>query len=131
MRILGLDIGDKRIGVAISDKLEIISTPLVVFDNDENIEDKLKSLIDEYNVEKIVVGMPYTLKGEIGNQAKKVIEFVENKLRDLDIEIDYIDERFTTKIPLKSIEKKVKSNKIDRLSASIILKDYLNKRKKS
>ena len=130
MRILGLDIGDKRIGVAISDELEIISTPLEVFNNDKKVKEKLQKLINEYKIKKIVVGIPYTLKGEVGIQAKKVINFVENIVISAGIEVDYIDERYTTKIPLKLLEKNSKSKIIDKFSASIILKDYLDRQKR-
>lgn len=130
MRILGLDIGDKRIGVAISDELEIISTPLEIFNNDKKVKEKLQKLINEYKIKKIVVGIPYTLKGEVGIQAKKVINFVEDILMSAGIEVDYIDERYTTKISLKLLEKNSKSKIIDKFSASIILKDYLDRRKR-
>ncbi len=130
MRILGLDIGDKRIGVAISDELEIISTPLEVISNDKKVKEKLQKLINEYKIKKIVVGIPYTLKGEVGIQAKKVINFVEDIVMSAGIEVDYIDERYTTKIPLKLLEKNSKSKIIDKFSASIILKDYLDSRKR-
>ncbi|MBA7508860.1 putative pre-16S rRNA nuclease [subsurface metagenome] len=130
MRILGLDIGDKRIGVAISDELEIISTPLEVISNDKKVKEKLQKLINEYKIKKIVVGIPYTLKGEVGIQAKKVINFVEDIVMSAGIEVDCIDERYTTKIPLKLLEKNSKSKIIDKFSASIILKDYLDSRKR-
>lgn len=129
MRILGLDIGDKRIGVAISDKLGIISTPLEVISNDEKVNDKLKEIVEKNNIKKIVVGMPYTLRGEVGIQAKKVIDFVNSVVENLNVEIDYIDERYTTKIPLKLSGKYSKKGEIDKFSASIILSDYLNRRK--
>ncbi|MBA7499746.1 putative pre-16S rRNA nuclease [subsurface metagenome] len=130
MRILGLDIGDKRIGVAISDELEIISTPLEVISNDKKVKEKLQKLINEYKIKKIVVGIPYTLKGEVGIQAKKVINFVEDIVMSAGIEVDCIDERYTTKISLKLLEKNSKSKIIDKFSASIILKDYLDSRKR-
>ena len=130
MRILGLDIGDKRIGIAISDELEIISTPLEVISNDRKVKEKLQKLINEYKIKKIVVGMPYTLKGEVGIQAKKVISFVKDIVMSAGIEVDYIDERYTTKIALKLLEKNSKSKIIDKFSASIILKDYLDRQKR-
>ena len=130
MRILGLDIGDKRIGVAISYELEIISTPLEVISNDKKVKEKLQKLINEYKIKKIVVGMQYTLRGEVGIQAKKVINFVEDIVISAGIEVNYIDERYTTKIPLKLLEKNFKSKIIDKLSASIILKDYLDRQKR-
>jgi putative Holliday junction resolvase len=130
MRIMGLDIGDKRIGVAVSDELEITSFPLEVYENDNKINGKIKDLISKYNIKNIVVGLPYTLRGETGTQAKKVIDFVNDLLKDIDIMVDYIDERYTTKIPLKLLGKAEKRKNIDKFSAAIILSDYLQRRKK-
>lgn len=129
MRILGLDIGDKRIGVAVSDELEIISTPLEVIENSEKVDEKIREIINKYNIKKVVVGIPYTLKGSVGHQARKTIEFVDRRLKNMNIEVDYIDERFTTKIPSKLFEKYSKKKLIDRFSASIILEDYLKRKK--
>jgi len=133
MRIMGLDIGEKRIGVAVSDELEITSIPLEVYENDKNIISKIKDLITKYHIENIAVGLPYTLKGEIGNQAKKVISFVNNLKKDIEIDVDYMDERYTTKIPLKLLGKSNKGRKagkkVDKFSAAIILSDYLQRRK--
>ena len=134
MRIMGLDIGEKRIGVAVSDELEITSIPLEVYENDKNIISKIKDLITKYNIENIAVGLPYTLRGEIGNQAKKVISFVNDLKKDIEIDVDYMDERYTTKIPLKLLGKSNKGRKagkkVDKFSAAIILSDYLQRRKK-
>ena len=125
MRILGLDIGDKKIGVAVSDELEIISTPLEVIRNDEKVDERIREIINKYNIKKIVVGIPYTLKGIVGPQAKKTFNFVENTVKNMNVEIDYIDERYTTKIPSKLFGKYSKNKIIDKFSASIILGDYL------
>jgi putative Holliday junction resolvase len=134
MRIMGLDIGEKRIGVAVSDELKITSIPLEVYENDKNIISKIKDLITKYHIENIAVGLPYTLKGEIGNQAKKVISFVNDLKKDIEIDVDYMDERYTTKIPLKLLGKSNKGRKagkkVDKFSAAIILSDYLQRRKK-
>jgi putative Holliday junction resolvase len=133
MRIMGLDIGERRIGVAVSDELEITSVPLEVYDNDKNIIGKIKDLVAEYNIKNIAVGLPYTLKGEIGRQAEKVISFVNTLKKEIEIDIDYVDERYTTKIPRKLMErgspKKKAAGTIDKFSAAIILSDYLKRRK--
>ncbi len=129
MRIMGLDIGDKRIGIAVSDELEITSFPLEVYKNDDKLIGKIKELITKYKIKNIVVGLPYTLKGEIGGQAKKVMDFVNGLLDDMDVKVDYIDERYTTKIPLRLLGKSAKKTKIDKFSAAVILSDYLQRRK--
>ena len=129
MKILGLDIGDKRIGMAVSDELEIISTPLGVIKNDEKVGEKIREIINRHNIKKVVVGMPYTLKGSVGDQARKTISFVDSKIKNMNVEIDYVDERYTTKIPLKFLVKYSKNKMLDKFSAGIILEDYLRRKK--
>jgi len=131
MRILGLDIGDKRIGIAVSDESEVISVPVEVIDNDEKTEKLLEKIIDKYNVKKIIVGIPYTLKGELGSQAKRVIAFIDNSVKKIGLEIDYYDERYTSRIPLRYPGKRIRKKDIDKYSASIILQDYLNRNYKN
>jgi len=130
MKILGLDIGDKNIGVAISDKLETISIPLTVIKNNENTQDNLNKLIKENDIKIIVVGIPYTLKGAIGFQAKKVISFIDDVLKNFGLEIVYIDERFTSKISKKVLGAKNIDGLVDKISASLILDGYLNRKNK-
>ncbi|MES0341581.1 MAG: Holliday junction resolvase RuvX [Candidatus Humimicrobiaceae bacterium] len=128
MKILGLDIGEKRIGIAISDKDEKISAPFGIINNDCNFKTNIEKIINEYHIKKIVVGMPYTLKGDIGTQARKVIQFVKENINFENVDIDYFDERFTSSIPEYDIKKnKMKKKDIDKLSAAIILQDYLDK----
>ena len=72
--------------------------------------------------------MPYTLKGDIGAKARKVIEFVEENINFDNVDIDYFDERFTSSIPKCNIKKNKRGKKdIDMISAAIILQDYLDK----
>lgn len=128
MKILGLDIGEKRIGIAISDKDEKISAAYGIIDNDCNFITNIEKIINEYHIKKIVIGMPYTLKGDIGTQARKVIQFVKENINFENVDIDYFDERFTSSIPEYEIKKsKMKKKDIDKLSAAIILQDYLYK----
>lgn len=128
MKILGLDIGEKRIGIAISDKDEKLSAPYGIIKNDSNFKTNIEKIINEYHIKKIVIGMPYTLKGDIGIQARKVIGFVRENIDFEDVDIDYFDERFTSSIPEYNIKKSDRKKKdIDKLSAAIILQDYLEK----
>ncbi len=105
MRSLGLDIGDKRTGVAISDPQGILATPLTVLankDEDAFINEILK-LVEQYKAECIVVGLPRRLNGEMGKQANKVTAFADklswrakrSNLNQLDVQL--WDERFSTK----------------------------------
>jgi putative Holliday junction resolvase len=130
-RILALDVGNKRIGVAYSDPLGISANPLPYIENDEKVYEKIKNIIQEYSIGKIVVGLPLTLKGEEGEQAKITREFVEKLKKHIpDIDVEFIDERFTTALAeqhLRETTKKSKrKKKIDSLSAVYILKTYLD-----
>jgi putative Holliday junction resolvase len=136
MRILGLDVGDVRIGVAITDKSGTIASPLTVIKNDDQARENLNKIIKENSIEKIIVGLPYNLKGEVAFQAKKVIDFIENNIKSYGVEVELIDERFTSKISLKALDKKVKKKQgqkqgvkgaIDKVSAAVLLNDYLDK----
>jgi putative Holliday junction resolvase len=105
MRSLGLDVGDKRTGVAISDPQGILATPLTVLaseDEDDLINEILK-LVEEYKAEHIVVGLPRRLNGELGKQADKVTAFADKlscRAKQSDINqfnIQLWDERLSTK----------------------------------
>ena len=105
MHSLGLDIGDKRTGVAISDPQGILATPLTVLaskDEDALINETL-TLVEQYKAERIVVGLPRRLNGELGKQANKVTAFVDKlswraKQRNLNqLDVQLWDERLSTK----------------------------------
>ncbi len=129
-RILALDYGNKRIGVAYSDPSGISITPIETIQNDEKVFDKLKRLVKELNIGEIVIGLPLTLRGEEGEQAKITKEFGE-KLKEFipEVKINYIDERFTTSLAqkhlLETTKKTKRKKKLDSLSATYILQTYL------
>ncbi|MEZ0324170.1 MAG: Holliday junction resolvase RuvX [Hydrogenothermaceae bacterium] len=128
-RILGLDIGTKRIGVAVSDPLNITATPKDYIQNDDKAIEKIKNLLKEYKTKDVVVGLPLTLKGNEGEQVKYTKEFVEKLKENIpDINIIFIDERFSSSLAEKHINpKKLKEKgKLDSLSAAIILQTYLD-----
>ncbi len=135
-RILALDVGTKRIGIAITDEVGYTVQPLTVISRatDEKAVAKIREIAIKYHVGKIVIGLPLTLKGEIGNMAQKVLTFA-NKLRlDLDIPIVTWDESFTTTEAEDILIKKAdlsrrKRRKIkDKIAASFILESYLRGR---
>jgi putative Holliday junction resolvase len=154
MRSLGLDVGDKRTGVAISDPQGILATPLTVLiskDEDAFIDEILK-LVEQYKAECIVVGLPRRLNGELGKQASKVIAFADklswrakqSNLNQLDLQL--WDERLSTKAAerlkteagskgtkLRSRAKKGAKNhspsvkaEIDAIAAALILQGFLD-----
>ena len=98
-RILALDVGDKTVGLAISDELQIIVTTLNTIFRTSKLEDrdKLKEIIDQYGVKTLVVGLPKNMDGSLGTQAKKVKKYMDFMMKNLDdIEVVYVDERLTT-----------------------------------
>ncbi len=129
-RILALDIGDKRIGAAFSDPFGIFvsKSELILRENDKKALEAIEKLCVEYNVQKIVVGVPYNMDGSFGFQAKKNVEFIA-PLKEK-YEIIYHDERLTSfqaEEALKLQKVKYTKNKglVDMKSACIILEDYL------
>ena len=134
MRILALDVGDRRIGVAICDELEISANSLITIDRQsKNFLGQIKDIIVEYNVEEIVVGMPVMMNGTMGIQGEKVSKFVEELKNETNIPIKLFDERLSTKFVEKTlIDADMRRDKrkkiIDKLAAVIILQDYMSSR---
>ena len=131
--ILGLDIGDVRIGVAISDELGFGAHPLctITRKNRKKDLDALRNLIDTHGVERIVIGLPLRLNGEVGIQAQKVQKFANRLKRVADVPICFWDERLTTVEAtqiLRNINKRGKKRKkvIDQVAAVLILDEYLS-----
>lgn len=132
---MALDIGEKRIGVAISDPLRITanSLPVITYQKEKEAMDKILEIIDEYSPKEIVVGLPKNMNGSLGFKAKEVMKFTEtlkNNLSNKNIPIIYQDERLTTKeaerFLLEADLSRAKRKKyIDSLSAKIILLTYM------
>ena len=129
-RILALDVGNKRIGVAYSDPSGISITPIETIQNDERVFERIKRLVNELNIGEIVIGLPLTLRGEEGEQAKITRAFAEELKQFLpEVEIKFVDERFTTSLAEKHLaettKKSKRKKKLDSLSATYILQTYL------
>lgn len=134
MRILGLDIGEKTIGVAISDQLGWTAQGLEVIRRSNLKKDiqRLREIVEEYNVNKIVVGMPRRTDGTYGPEAEKVRCFAAQMENKLEIPVEYWDERFSTvaaeRILLEGDVSRGKRRKvIDQVAASVILQAYLDR----
>jgi putative holliday junction resolvase len=138
MRCLGLDIGDKRTGVALSDPLGILASPLLVFDHRDDEADiaAILEMVKRYEVQYIIVGLPQSMDGSLGSQAEKVKLFTD-KLRLLSpVPVESRDERLTTvtakrlmqesgsRKTLKNI--KFRKGEYDAAAAAVILQSYLN-----
>lgn len=132
-RILGIDFGTKRIGIAVSDPLRIIARSLCVLENSSGAQAKIMALVAEYEIETIVVGMPYTLKGDKGQKAEEVDAFIDRLRKVTDAEILTWDERFSSHTAHETlltmgVRKKARASKgrIDEMAAAIILQGYLD-----
>lgn len=135
-RILGIDWGDKKMGVSVSDLLHITASGVGVFyGNKEEKFNIIEDLIKKYDIDIIVLGIPISLSGEIENQGQKILEIKDEMENRFKLKIELVDERFTSKISknIFSYEKKkglkIKGKKVkdDLSSAIIILNSYLSR----
>ncbi len=133
---LGLDVGSKRVGVAGCDGTGLIATGLTTIKRSSWKEDikKLQEIVEEREVNVLVVGLPYTMDGTIGFQAKQVQKFANRVSEALQLPIEYVDERLTS----QEAETQLKTQKrfssydkgvIDRQAAAIILQQWLDERR--
>mgnify|MGYP005841134199 CR=1 FL=1 len=132
-RVLGLDVGGRRIGVAISDYGGMIATPLTTLQATPRPRtlEQIAALVQEYEVNEIVVGLPLTLSGEIGPQAQLVQSFVTELEAVLHQSIQFFDERLTTVVAEQmlrdlGVRPEKRKARIDEVAAAIILQDYLD-----
>ena len=134
-RILALDLGKKRIGMALSDELGITAQGLPTLERRNKRSDfaALAALVRENNVRQIVLGLPLRMSGDEGSQADWVRSFAEELKAHVDVPIDLRDERWTSKqaervLMGSGIRHQDRKPAIDRLSAVILLQDYLDSR---
>ena len=134
MRCLGLDVGDKRIGVAISDPEEILASPLttILRDDDDKAIDAILELANKHGVQRIVVGLPYSLDGNIGTQANKVMIFMGKLSKCTGADIETRDERLSTvaaeRLLLEAGANRKNKRKLQRdaAAAAFVLQGYLD-----
>ena len=132
--LLGLDIGDTRIGVAISDSLGIAAHPLCTLTRKNRQVDLIliSDLVSIHGIERVIIGLPISLDGSLGPQAEKVQKFGKRLADVLAVPIAFQDERFTTAEAeeiLRELGKDAREQKeiIDEVAAVLILKDYMNR----
>lgn len=136
-RIMGLDYGSKTIGVAVSDLLGMTAQGVETIDINEQIKDfkikRLKELVNEYNIGKIVVGLPKNMDNSIGFRGEATLYFVEVlKKKIKSVEVILQDERLTTmgaeRVLLEAnVSRKKRKHVIDKMAAVLILQTYLDK----
>ena len=132
--LVGLDLGEKTIGIAVSDQSLIVATPLKTISREGIKKDliKLSEILKEYNLGGFVMGLPISLDGTENQQTSKVIKIADEIKNYFGVPIDYFDERFSSDVIFKEMRKanlsrsKIK-NKIDQQAAAYILQGYLEK----
>ena len=138
MRKLGIDYGDSRVGIAISDELGITAQGLCTIShngNDKIVLKKLEEILDNYQVDTIIIGIPINMDGTEGFRVEVTKKFIHKlKCKFNKIKIEEIDERLTTVAEHKTmnylgIKKENKKNIVDTISAVYILETYMNKPK--
>lgn len=134
-RILGLDVGDRYIGVAVSDLLRFTAQGVTTIKRSSKVNDfkAIEDLLNEYKIKKVVVGLPKNMNGTMGPQSEKVIKFAEKIKNKFKIDIIYIDERLTTvsaeRVLIESeVRRENRKKVIDKIAATYILQTYLDRK---
>lgn len=134
MRLMGLDVGDRRIGVAVSDPLgwtaQGVKTIIRQEGSNKDIEE-IKKVINEYQVEKIIVGLPKNMNNTVGPMGEKVMKYGKTLESKFNIPVEFFDERLTTVAAERTLieadlSRKKRKGVIDKLAAVYILQTYLD-----
>lgn len=130
-RLLGLDIGEVRIGVAISDELGSIASPLTMIPRRGNVIAELQKLIEKYAPSRLVVGLPVGLSGREGPQAQVTREYAEELAEAVGLPVEYYDERMSSSIAEQVLishgtRREKRKQQIDAMAAAVILQGYLD-----
>ena len=131
--ILALDFGRARIGVAISDELQLLAHPLETIPANERSESRLAEIVREKKIDHVVAGIPKRMNGQIGSAATEVLDFVEKLRAILPCPVVIWDERLTTAAAHKALRdagKKTRHTRgyVDQVAAQMILQSYLDRR---
>lgn len=129
---MALDVGDKRIGVALSDPTGTIASPLTTIHRvaERKDQERIAELVREHSVEQLVVGLPRTLRGGLGPQAQKVMRFGERLAKVISVPIVYWDERHSTVDAERIVRRRSRGREVkerlDEVAAAVILQSYLD-----
>jgi putative Holliday junction resolvase len=130
-RVLGIDHGDVRVGIALSDPTGFLASPLCVLDSTKAGLDQIIALIAEHEVEKIVVGLPRNMDGSYGSATEKVRTFIEKLKAKTSVPVFEWDERLSTvsahnALREAGLDSKRRKGTVDKVAAQIILQNYLD-----
>jgi putative Holliday junction resolvase len=135
---LGLDVGKKRVGVAGCDGTGLIATGLTTIERTSFNKDveQLRKLVEEREAKILVVGLPYSMDGTLGFQARQVQKFAQRISAALELPVEYVDERLTSLEAEQQLKERKQfssrdKGQIDRLAAAIILQQWLEQRRSS
>ena len=130
MRSLGLDIGDKRIGVALSDPQGILASPLTIINRSDDRADieSIINIVSQNQVGQIIVGLPLSMDGSIGKQAEKVKAFTRELCNHTEVPVEFRDERLSTVSAKRLMQtvRKTRKTRHDAVAAALILQGYLD-----
>lgn len=133
MRVIGLDIGEKRIGIAVADTVTRIASPVRVMDarEVEGNAQAWKTLLEDYEPERLVCGLPKTMKGVQGKQARSVREVAERISAQSDLPLDFVDERLSSAqakrlLREQGLSEREMRGKVDSVAASLFLEAWLD-----
>jgi len=136
MRTLGLDIGDKRIGVALSDPEGWLATPLTIINCQGDMADikAITEIVRQQAVARVIVGLPRLMDGSLGQQAERVEAFTRELSRQTEVPVEFRDERLTTVAARRLIrESRIRKTKRkvrdDAIAAALILQGYLDEKR--
>ena len=137
MRYLGLDLGTKTLGVAVSDLTGTIATSLTILRHNNNHDyliEELKKIITEKNIKTIVLGLPKNMNNTIGERGEMVLSFKEKLEKSTSLPVILEDERLTTRVAeniliTADVSRKKRKKVIDKMAANIILQSYLDRRR--
>jgi len=135
-RILGIDHGNRRIGLALSDPMQIIAKPhdTIIYSQINSVLEKIKSLIPEFDIEKIILGLPLGMNGKDTDQTRIVREFSDLLKSELNIDIEFEDERLSSLsakkiLVLQGVKTGHEKGRVDQTAAAIFLQQYLDRRR--
>ncbi len=134
MRSVGVDLGSKRIGIAVSDSSGTIASPLLVIargSSHSQDHKKIQEIINEYEAECVVVGMPLTLTGAVGPAARLAIDEIKEMTKSLTVPVHSHDERLTTKTANESMieanmNAQARRKVVDKIAAAVMLQGWLD-----
>jgi len=132
-RVLAIDYGTKRIGLALSDPMKILATPYDTWENKGDIAGKIVTLIKEKNVDVVLVGYPLNGDGSKTILSDVIVKFAESIRKLSEVQVELVDERFSSSIAseriISSVSKKSKRRDkglVDKFAAAVLLEEYLN-----